>query len=317
MAARSISPWRVRKQKEEALLWPPLKIGQRGAAGEAPENTLASFELALREGAEGIALDVHLSSDGVPVVICDARLSRTTSARGRVREKQANTLIQLDAGSWFNHRFPSRAKRQYARESIPLLFEVLHWVREKKCMALIAINRPTPEAEAKVLKEIDRARVRHLTRVIAQDLPGLRRLRKLDPKVNLGLHISGRPPAMQEAKALGAEVLLPRCTAVTPSFIHRAHSASMLVIPWTVDSPRQMRRTLLQGVDGIITNYPARLTETVSRLRKALRAERTQQISSRGLGKAALAPPRQELGLLRDTVQTQPPIRPSTITEML
>ena len=317
MAARSISPRRVRKQKEEALLWPPLKIGQRGAAGEAPENTLASFELALREGAEGIALDVHLSSDGVPVVICDARLSRTTSARGRVREKQANTLIQLDAGSWFNHRFPSRAKRQYARESIPLLFEVLHWVREQKCMALIAINRPTPEAEAKVLKEIDRARVRHLTRVIAQDLPGLRRLRKRDPKVNLGLHISGRPPAMQEAKALGAEVLLPRWTAVTPSFIHRAHSASMLVIPWTVDSPRQMRRTLLQGVDGIITNYPARLTETVSRLQKALRAERTQQISSRGLGKAALAPPRQELGLLRNTVQTQPPIRPSTIKEML
>ena len=317
MAARSISPRRVRKQKEEALLWPPLKIGQRGAAGEAPENTLASFELALREGAEGIALDVHLSSDGVPVVICDARLSRTTSARGRVREKQANTLIQLDAGSWFNHRFPSRAKRQYARESIPLLFEVLHWVREQKCMALIAINRPTPEAEAKVLKEIDRARVRHLTRVIAQDLPGLRRLRKLDPKVNLGLHVSIRPPAMQEAKALGAEVLLPRWTAVTPSFIHRAHSASMLVIPWTVDSPRQMRRTLLQGVDGIITNYPARLTETVSRLQKALRAERTQQISSRGLGKAALAPPRQELGLLRDTVQTQPPIRPSTIKEML
>ena len=317
MAARSISPRRVRKQKEEALLWPPLKIGQRGAAGEAPENTLASFELALREGAEGIALDVHLSSDGVPVVICDARLSRTTSARGRVREKQANTLIQLDAGSWFNHRFPSRAKRQYARESIPLLFEVLHWVREQKCMALIAINRPTPEAEAKVLKEIDRARVRHLTRVIAQDLPGLRRLRKLDPKVNLGLHVSIRPPAMQEAKALGAEVLLPRWTAVTPSFIHRAHSASMLVIPWTVDSPRQMRRTLLQGVDGIITNYPARLTETVSRLQKALRAERTQQISSRGLGKAALAPPRQELGLLRNTVQTQPPIRPSTIKEML
>ena len=317
MAARSISPRCVRKQKEEALLWPPLKIGQRGAAGEAPENTLASFELALREGAEGIALDVHLSSDGVPVVICDARLSRTTSARGRVREKQANTLIQLDAGSWFNHRFPSRAKRQYARESIPLLFEVLHWVREQKCMALIAINRPTPEAEAKVLKEIDRARVRHLTRVIAQDLPGLRRLRKLDPKVNLGLHVSIRPPAMQEAKALGAEVLLPRWTAVTPSFIHRAHSASMLVIPWTVDSPRQMRRTLLQGVDGIITNYPARLTETVARLQKALRAERTRRISSRGLGKAASAPPRQELGLLRNTVQTQPPIRPSTIKEML
>jgi glycerophosphoryl diester phosphodiesterase len=317
MLARSIPPKRVRKQREEALLWPPLKIGQRGAAGEAPENTLASFELALREGAEGIALDVQLSSDGVPVVISDARLSRTTPARGKVREKQANALIQLDAGSWFNHRFPSRAKQQYARESIPLLFEVLHWVREQKCMALIAINRPTPDAEAKVLKEIDRAHVRHLTRVIAQDLPGLRRLRKLDPKINLGLHVSSRPPAFNKAKALGAEVLLPRWKAISSSFIHRAHQASMLVIPWTVDSPRQMLRTLREGVDGIITNYPRRLTETVARLQKAVRAERARRISSRGWGKKALAPPLQELGALRNSVQTQPPIRPSTIKEML
>src|ERR1019366_7256476 len=154
MAARSITPRRVHKQKEEALLWPPLKIGQRGAAGEAPENTIASFELALREGAEGIALDVQLSSDGVPVVISGGTLSRTTSGRGRVREKQANALLQLDAGSWFNHRFPSRARRQYSRESVPLLFEVLHWVREQGCMELVAIKNPRPGTEAKVLKEI-------------------------------------------------------------------------------------------------------------------------------------------------------------------
>jgi glycerophosphoryl diester phosphodiesterase len=266
MAARSVPPKRVRTHAEEALIWPPLKIGQRGAAGEAPENTLASFELALREGAEGIVIDVQLSSDGVPVVICDARLSRTTSGRGRVREKQANTLIQLDAGSWFNHRFPSRARRQYARESVPLLFEVLHWVRDRKCMALIAINHPSLETEVKVLKEIDRARVRHLTRVIAYNLPGLRRLRQLDAKVNLGLRIAGRPPAMREMKAIGAEVLLPHWKKASPSLIERAHRASMLVIPWTVDSPRQMRRTILEGADGIITNYPAKLTETVARL---------------------------------------------------
>jgi len=315
MAARSIPPKRVRKEVEKALIWPPLKIGQRGAAGEAPENTLAAFELALREGAEGVALDVHLSSDGVPVVICDARLSRTTSAQGRVREKQANTLLQLDAGSWFNHRFPSRARRQYARQSIPLLFEVLYWVREQKCMALIAINRPTAEAEAKVLKEIERAQVHHLTRVIAQNLQGLRRLRKLDPKVNLGLHISSRVPSIDKAKALGAEVLLPRWSAISPSFIHRAHRASMLVIPWTVDSPRQMRRTLLQGVDGIVTNYPARLAETVSQLQKAGRTKTANQTLSRGWG--GTAPPAQEIGPVKNTSQTKPNKRPWPRKEML
>ena len=317
MVARSNSPKRVRQPREEALLWPPLKIGQRGAAGEAPENTLASFDLALREGAEGIALDVHLSSDGVPVVICDARLSRTTPAQGRVREKRANALLQLDAGSWFNHRFPSRARRKYAHESIPLLFEVLHWVREQKCMALIAINRPTPEAEAKVLKEIDRAGVRHLTRVIAHNLPGLRRLRKLDPKINLGLHISSHPPAFAKAKALGAEVLLPRWTVVSPSFIRRAHGASMLVIPWTVDSPRQMRRTLLEGVDGIITNYPARLTETVARIHKSLLAERTERIATSGAGRMVFAVRPRESGLVKNPVKSRVSKRRSTTKEML
>lgn len=208
------------------------------------------------------------SSDGVPVVIGDTRLGRTTSGRGRVQENQAHTLIQLDAGSWFNQRFPSRAKRQYVREPVPLLFEVLHWVRDQKCMALVAINNPAPGTEVKVLEEIDRARVGHLTRVIAYSLPGLRLMRRLDAKVHLGLRFGTRAPAIPQAKALGAEVLLPHWRAVSPSFICRAHRASMLVIPWTVDSLSQMRRTILKGVDGIITNYPAKLTEAVARLRK-------------------------------------------------
>jgi glycerophosphoryl diester phosphodiesterase len=272
MAARSASPNRVRNPRAEALIWPPLNIGLRGAAGGAPENTLASFELALREGAEGVILDVQLSSDGVPVVISDSRLSRTTSGRGWVREKQASTLIQLDAGSWFNHRFPSRARRQYAREPVPLLFEVLHWIRDRKCMALVAIKHPSLDTEVKVLKEIDRAKVRHLTRVIACNLPGLRRLRLLDPKINLGLLIAGRPPAIRELKAMGAEVVLPHWKKASPSFIQRAHRAALLVIPWAVDSPRQMRRTILEGADGIITKFPAKLSATIARLGKTMHA---------------------------------------------
>jgi len=135
-------------------------------------------------------------------------------------------------------------------------------------MAFITLNSSTPDAEAMVVREINRAKVRHLVRVISPDLAGLRRIRQLDAKIHLGLHIGGRLPAILEAKALGAEVLLPRWNAASPSFIRRAHLASMLVIPWTVDSPRQMWRTILKGADGIITNYPAKLTQTVTRLQK-------------------------------------------------
>jgi glycerophosphoryl diester phosphodiesterase len=317
MAPRSLSAKQIHQQREIPLLWPPLKIGRRGAAGEAPENTFASFKLALREGAEGIILDVQLSSDGVPVVISSEALGRTASGRNRLRQRAASALIQLDAGSWFNHRFPSRAKRQYVQESVPLLFEVLHWVREQKCMALIALNRPTPEAEARVLKEIARAKVHHLTRVIAANLPSLTRLRRLDPKVNVGLQISSRPPAIRKAKALGAEVLLPHWKKASPSLIQRAHRASMLVIPWTVDTLRQMRRIILQGADGIITNYPAKLSEAVSRLQRTLRAKRANQISKKEFGTEPLVEPPQTLASLRLSVQRLPATRPSKMKEML
>src|SRR5271165_2737923 len=88
-----------------SLVWPPLKIGHRGAAGEAPENTMASFELAWRQGVDGIEFDVQLSSDDVPMVIHDARLRRTTSGSGWVFEHRASVLRRLDAGSWFNRRY--------------------------------------------------------------------------------------------------------------------------------------------------------------------------------------------------------------------
>jgi len=85
-----------------------------------------------------------------------------------------------------------------------LLYEVLCWVRDNQCMALVALKKPQPGTEVKVLKEIDRAKVHHLTRVVAHSLPGLRRLRQLDPKIHLGLYIAERPPVIREAQGLGA-----------------------------------------------------------------------------------------------------------------
>lgn len=260
---------RVLERRPAPLVWPPLKIGHRGAAGEAPENTLASFELALRQGADGIEFDVQLSSDGVPVVIHDARLNRTTSGSGWVYEHRARVLRRLDAGSWFNRRFPSRARERYAGVRIPLLSEILPWVRARQCLAFIEIKDPTPGVEAKILKEIDRAGVWRLARVVSFDVRTLERVRHLNSQVRLGLDISRRLLAIREAEALGAEALLPHWVIASRRFIRHAHRASLQVIPWTINYPRHMRRKILDGVDGIITNHPARLTEVVARLQKA------------------------------------------------
>jgi glycerophosphoryl diester phosphodiesterase len=265
----------IRRIKERGrsvpLVWPPLNIGHRGASGEAPENTLAAFELALRQGAEGVELDVRLSADGVPVVIHDARLERTTSGKGWVREHRASALRRLDAGSWFNRRFPSRARQRYAGTKIPLLSEVLAWARARGCLAFLEIKGATAGTEAKVLEEIEEAGVQSLVTVISFDLPTLRRLRQLDSRIHLGLDTS-RPAtgglATRRAKSLGAVALLPHWAIASRRFIRRAHRNSLRVFAWTVDQPRWMRRRILDGVDGLLTNYPARLQEVRTRLSK-------------------------------------------------
>jgi glycerophosphoryl diester phosphodiesterase len=257
------------ERRPAPLVWPPLKIGHRGAAGEAPENTLASFELAMRQGADGIEFDVQLSSDGVPVVIHDPRLTRTTSGSGWVHEHRASVLRRLDAGSWFNRRYRLRARERYAGARIPLLAEVLQWVKARQCLAFVEIKDYQPGAAAKIFQEIERAGIGHLARVVSFDLPSLQQIRELSGPTRLGLNFSGRLLPVHRALALSAETLLPYWAIASRGLIRRAHRAGLHVIPWTVNYPLHMRQKILDGVDGLITNYPAKLTEVLQRIERA------------------------------------------------
>lgn len=233
---------------------------------------MVSFDLAWRRGVDGIEFDVQLSSDGVPMVIHDARLIRTTSGTGWVWEHRASVLRRLDAGSWFNRRHRLRARERYAGARIPLLAEVLLWVKARQCLALVEIKDYRPGVAAKVLQEIERAGLWHRVRVVSFDLPSLQQARELSQHARLGMDFSGPLLPVRRALAVGAEALLPHWAIASRGLIRRAHRHGLLVIPWTVNYPLHMRRKILDGVDGIITNYPARLTEVLQRIEQA-RAE--------------------------------------------
>jgi len=225
---------------------------------------VVAFELALRQGADGIEFDVHLSSDGVPVVIHDARLERTTSGSGGVAALPLSVLKRLDAGSWFNRRYPARARHRYAGLKIPMLAEVLAWVRKRNCRALVEIKQARyryPGIEEKVLKEIYRARVAPLTTVISFDLPTVARVCQLDPRMALGLDFTRPLLALGRATTVGATSLLPHWAFATRRFIRRVHRLGFRILVWDVERPLLMRRKILDGVDGIITRHPARLAE--------------------------------------------------------
>ncbi len=95
----------------------PIIFAHRGASISAPENTLSAFELAVKLGARAIELDAMLSSDGIPVVIHDHTLERTTNGRGFVSDFTCAELMKLDAGAWFSEEFTG--------ERIPTLEQVL------------------------------------------------------------------------------------------------------------------------------------------------------------------------------------------------
>jgi glycerophosphoryl diester phosphodiesterase len=105
-------------------------------------------------------------------------------------------------------------------------------------------------------------------RVVSFDLPSLHQVRELNEQARLGLDFSGRLLPIRRALALGAEALLPHWAIASRGLIRRAHRAGLQVIPWTVNHPLHMRRKILDGVDGLITNYPAKLTEVLERLEK-------------------------------------------------
>src|SRR5687767_9081442 len=99
----------------------PLIIAHRGASASAPENTIAAFRAAIEQGADGVELDVQLTSDAVAVVFHDRTLRRTTGHRERLATIDGARLRSFDCGTWFGSAFSS--------ERIPTLVEVLDDMR--------------------------------------------------------------------------------------------------------------------------------------------------------------------------------------------
>jgi glycerophosphoryl diester phosphodiesterase len=244
--------------------WPavggrPLVVGHRGASGYAPENTLASFELALEQGADVVEMDVHLSRDGEVVVIHDEQLERTTDGRGLVGEHSLAELRRLDAGSWFDPRF--------AGQRIPSLAEVLEWAAGRAHLAIEIKNGPCSYQgiEAKVVALLDRYGMRQRALVISFDHHALRRVRALDREVATGVLYVGRPLDPHPlAQAVGAQVVEPHWSFVTSDDVAAAHAAGLRVSTWATSDPAVLRSLIAAAVDGIATDHPDRLVRLLT-----------------------------------------------------
>ncbi|MGH7841454.1 MAG: glycerophosphodiester phosphodiesterase [Candidatus Binataceae bacterium] len=226
-----------------------LRIAHRGASADFPENTVAAFEAAIAAGADMCELDVHRTADGAIVVIHDDTVDRTTAGRGRVAELTLAQIRQFDAGSWFGASF--------AAERIPLLSEVLD-LAHGRCALNIELKAPGVAAQVCAMLRDRRAEESSL--VSSFDAEALAHLRSLAPQIRVGLLASSRPArALQRAMKLKAAAVNPGFELVSAEFCAQAHRHGLAIYAWTVDDPLEMRKMIGAGVDGIMTNHPARL----------------------------------------------------------
>ena len=230
-----------------------LRIAHRGASTRAPENTLAAFAEAARIGVDAIELDVHLSADGVPVVIHDDTVDRTTDGRGPVAGLTFSALRALDAGAWFARRFRG--------ERLPGLDETLDWASGRVGLNVELKAAAAPRLEAltpAVARSIRRSRFNGFLVLSSFEAEALRGARAALPKAALGLLASRTARQMVPLhRALRLHAFHPHVRIAGRRNIDAAHDLGLEVYVWPVNDPTLLRRLVERGADGLMSDDPA------------------------------------------------------------
>ncbi|MFE4973534.1 glycerophosphodiester phosphodiesterase family protein [Kitasatospora sp. NPDC056651] len=234
----------------------PLTVfAHRGASSAAPENTLVSDEIARRGGAEWIENDVQPSKDGVPYVLHDDTVDRTTDGKGRIRDLTAAQLDTLDAGSWFGP--------VYAGTRIPTLAAQLEDLRTRGGNLLLEIKgKHSRDEVARIVKEVRDHKMTGRVFVQSFEVDALRHTRELAPELPLGLlrgDLDADPVAISRELGLSAYNPSDGGLSARPNVVKDLHAAGVAVNVWTVDSAARWKALEAAGVDGVITNRPAEL----------------------------------------------------------
>jgi glycerophosphoryl diester phosphodiesterase len=253
----------------------PLVFAHRGGRALGPENTIVAFDAGLAAGADGLELDVHLSSDGEVVVCHDPALDRTTDATGPIAARTAADLARVNAT--LRYGVDSEHPWTGERAGVPTLREVLH--RYIDAAVIIEIKAGTPAAARGVVDAVCEARAIDRVCVGSFSLVAVQAVRTFEPRLatsasreegQWALYRSwlGLSPGRVPYRAFQAPEQAGRLRVVSPQFLRSVHRAGLAVQVWTVNLEADMRRLFGWGVDGIITDCPdlaVRIRDRVTR----------------------------------------------------
>lgn len=244
---------------------PLIAVSHRGAAGHAPENTLAGLDAARRLGAQTVEVDVQRTKDGELVLLHDVTLTRTTDVEEVFPKRTSHLLAdytleevrRLDAGSWFSADFEG--------ERVPTLREALMRMEALDLNLFLEIKEPAryPGIEKEITAELRRRStwLEHNPpweprRLVVQsfDWESVRSSKRMLPSVPHAL--LGRVPEARLEEFTWAHMVNPNHTTINAAYVDLLHEHGFETMPYTVNTRAGMDTVLRNGADGFITDYP-------------------------------------------------------------
>ncbi len=259
----------------------PVILAHQGASGHAPSNTMEAFSLGLKQGADIIELDVHLTKDGVVVVSHDDTIDRMTNGTGAIKQLTLDELRRYDFGYKFTpdngQTYPYRLKGV----TIPTLEEVFQ--KFPRVRVNIEIKQDEPPMELMVWDLVRKYQMEDKVLINAfSAIPGKRWDKLSNGRTAMGANRTDMykfagfyltyldwlyRPVVDAFQLPTSQKLGPlRISLDTPRLINRAHELGIKVHYWTINDEETMRRLIQLGADGIITDYPDRAAKVLIEL---------------------------------------------------
>ncbi|WP_066173742.1 glycerophosphodiester phosphodiesterase [Bacillus marinisedimentorum] len=285
-------------------------VGHRGVSGEAPEHTFAAYDLVKKQKGGYFEIDLRMTKDGELVAMHDARVERTTDGTGKVRNKTIKEIKELDAGSWFNEKYPDQAKTAYEGLKVPTLEEIFqrygkdvrYYIEtkspdaypgmEEKLLELIKEYQLMGESEESSNVIIQSFSKKSLLAIheLAPELPLIQLLLYVPDGKGSYAEVSGltsSPDVITKeelgviddyAVGIGMNYMYNGKMVINEKYVHKARALDMLVHPYTVNDEKDMETLIDWNVTGMFTNYVVKLDSTYKEiLHKQLRMKKKSE----------------------------------------
>lgn len=245
-----------------------VNVSHRGASAYAPEHTMVSYEMGEKMHGDYIEIDLQMTNDGQLIAMHDVKVDRTTNGSGLVKDFTLEEIKQLDAGSWFNEKYPQFANPEYEGLKVPTLEEVFQKFGKNESY-YIETKSPDvyPGMEKELIRLVDKYEI-NKEKLLVQSFSAesLKVMHDLDPSIKLVQLISYKTIAaitdaeIEEMKQYAMGVG-PNHTYLNEEYVQKVVNSGLELHPYTVNNKERMQQLIDWGVTGMFTNYPDLLHE--------------------------------------------------------